>query len=108
MVARIIFRVDPDFARKRRQFRSAGVERAWLEASAGMQRAQVRVERAVVGGQGAVPRAAAARGVGRGLRVASVAANADNSRHIRRDQRAHALDRIPTDRNHDTQGRAVA
>jgi hypothetical protein len=47
MVARIIFQVDPDFARKRRQFRSAGVERAWLEASAGMQRAQVRVERAV-------------------------------------------------------------
>jgi hypothetical protein len=47
MVARIIFRADPDYARKRRQFRSAGVERAWLEASAGMQRAQVCVERAV-------------------------------------------------------------
>jgi hypothetical protein len=42
MVARIIFRVDPDFARKR-----AGVERAWLEASAGMQRSKVHVERAV-------------------------------------------------------------
>jgi hypothetical protein len=47
MVARIIFRADPDYARKRRQFRAAGVERAWLEASAGMQRAQVRVEWAV-------------------------------------------------------------
>jgi hypothetical protein len=47
MVARIIFRVDPHFARKRRQFRAAGAERAWLEASAGMQRTTARVERAV-------------------------------------------------------------
>jgi hypothetical protein len=47
MVARIIFRVDPNFARKRRQFRAAGVERPWLEASAGMQLTKARVERAL-------------------------------------------------------------
>jgi hypothetical protein len=63
---RVIFRVEPEYARKRKRdaggaagvllpkFRSAAdrakdveVERAWLEASAGMQRTVARVERAV-------------------------------------------------------------
>jgi hypothetical protein len=62
-MAKVIFEVEPEYARKRKReaagvlltkFRSAAgrakdaeVERAWLEASAGMQRTVARVEGAI-------------------------------------------------------------